>query len=76
MMDLLKTSGGLSNVLKETHGSQEPDQRTPKHVTMISQKEKALGGISKNVQAPVEWINDFVISVVRIGVKVGCKLKK
>lgn len=27
-------------------------------------------------EAPVEWINDFVISVVRVGVKVGCKLKK
>lgn len=26
-------------------------------------------------QAPVEWINDFVISVVRVGVKVGCRQK-
>lgn len=34
------------------------------------------GGHFQHFQAPVDWINDFVNSVVRVGVKVGCKLKK
>ena len=37
----------FSNELKEEYGSQEPNKNaTPNHVTMISQREKATGGIS------------------------------
>lgn len=34
------------------------------------------GGHFQHFPAPVDWINDFVNSVVRVGVKGGCKLKK
>lgn len=70
--DQFATCGELQSFsieLKEKDGSQEPNKMpSPIHVTMVSQKEKAMEDTSK-----ISKHVDFVVSVVRTEVEVGWK---